>query len=74
MPDKIDFKFNGEDVKPSEGWAVCVLERLGIPMYFSEIEGGAVFLDSDSDLAFSDAEIKKCFQDVCFWRRIPQKA
>ncbi len=66
LPDKIDFKFNGEDVKPSEGWAVCVLERLGIPMYFSEIEGGAVFLDSDSDLAFSDAEIKKMLSGCLF--------
>ena len=40
-------------------WASCVLERLGIPMYFSDKDGGAVFLDGKRDEFFGDSEIKK---------------
>ena len=42
---------------PSGGWSSCVLERLGLPMYFSKHPGGAVFLDGASDAGFSDEEI-----------------
>lgn len=41
------------------GWARCVLERLGLPMYFSNSNGGAVFLDGRRDEFFSDEEIEK---------------
>ena len=41
------------------GWARCVLERLGLPMYFSNSDGGAVFLDGRRDEFFSDEEIEK---------------
>ena len=42
-----------------EYWSHCVLERLGLPLYFSKKDGGAVFLDDDAADGFSDAEIEK---------------
>ena len=45
------------------GFARCVLERLGIPMYYSEKDGGAVFLDGRRDEFFTDAEIKKMLKN-----------
>ena len=47
-------------------WASCVLERLGIPMYFSDKSGGAVFLDGKRDEFFSDAEIKEMLSNTVF--------
>ena len=41
------------------GWGRCVLERLGLPMYYSDKDGGAVFLDGRRDEFFSDDEIEK---------------
>jgi hypothetical protein len=35
-----------------------VLERLGLPFYYSEADGGAVFMDGERDALFSDDEIK----------------
>ena len=40
-------------------WATCVLERLGLPMYFGNQGEGAVFLDDFSADGFNDEEIKK---------------
>lgn len=40
-------------------WATCVLERLGLPLYFSDKEGGAVFLDDARDVYFDDDTIRK---------------
>ena len=48
------------------GWAGCVLERLGIPMYYSEKDGGAVFLDGRRDEFFSDKEIEKMLSGTVF--------
>lgn len=39
------------------GWAVHVLERLGLPMYFSAAPGGAAFLCGRADTKFSDQEL-----------------
>ena len=47
-------------------WASCVLERLGIPMYFSDKEGGAVFLDGKRDEFFDNSEIKKMLSGTVF--------
>jgi hypothetical protein len=40
-------------------WASCVLERLGLPLYFGNEGEGAVFVDDFSIDGFSDEEIKK---------------
>lgn len=39
-------------------WSSNVLERFGLPLYFSNDDGGAVFLDGFSVDGFSDEEIK----------------
>ncbi len=43
-------------------WSTCVLERLGLPMYFSNDDGGAVFIDDFSVDGFSDEQITKFLQ------------
>lgn len=40
-------------------WSTCFLERMGVPLYFSNEEGGAVFLDEFAVDGFSDEEITK---------------
>lgn len=48
------------------GWGRCVLERLGLPMYYSERDGGAVFLDGRRDEFFPDGEIEKMLSGTIF--------
>jgi hypothetical protein len=43
-----------------------VLERLGLPLYFSSDKGGAVFLDDDVCEKFTDEEIKEFFEGTVF--------
>ena len=43
-------------------WSTCTLERLGLPLYFGNKPGGAVFLDDISVNRFSDAEIEEFFK------------
>lgn len=51
--------------KPTEGglnlspWATCVLERLGLPLYFGNDGEGAVFIDDFSVDGFDDEVIKE---------------
>ena len=40
-------------------WSTCVLERFGLPVYFSNNDGGAVFIDNFSVDGFTDEEFKK---------------
>lgn len=39
-------------------WASCVLERLGLPMYFSAEDGGVLCLEGNADVLLTDEEIK----------------
>lgn len=41
----------------TDGWSHHVLERFGLPLYFSSKQGGAAFLSASADKKFSDAEI-----------------
>lgn len=50
----------------SEGWPVCVLERMGLPMYFSAEPGGAVFMDGPADACLTDGEIMELFRGPLF--------
>ena len=60
---KQDYRFG-----PSESglwispWSSCVLERFGVPLYFSNARGGAIFLDDLSVDGFSDDEIEAFFE------------
>ena len=63
------FCFNGTNWSTAdgmEGWAQCVLERFGIPLYFSSQKGGAVFLSSIADKKFTDDEILEMLKGVVF--------
>lgn len=56
--------FNG----PSDdiAWAHCVLERLGIPLYFAKGNDGTIFFDGERDKYFSDEEIKEMLSSTLF--------
>jgi len=41
------------------GWSSCLLERMGIPMYFSAHDGGVVCLDGTTDARMSDEQIRR---------------
>lgn len=45
-----------------DGWSTYLLERLGIPVYYSTLPGGAVFLSAKADIKFSDSEIAEMFR------------
>ena len=47
-------------------FARCVLERLGLPFYYSSESGGAVFLDGERDALFGDDEIKEMLKGDLF--------
>ncbi len=49
-----------------DGWAVCVLERLGLPLYFSAQPGGAAFMEGPADLPFEDEAIRELFKGPLF--------
>lgn len=48
------------------GWSANVLERLGLPMYFSYKSGGITCFSDDTDQAFSDEEISECLKTSVF--------
>ncbi len=54
------------DIYATNGWSSCVIERMGLPMYFSAKPGGAVFLDGPADAFLSDDEIKDLFRGPLF--------
>lgn len=53
-----DFTY-GRVKEENDGWSLCVLERLGLPMYFSSENGGVACLEGDIDEKFTDSEIEK---------------
>ncbi len=57
-----DFTYPTFDV----AWYTCVLESLGLPVYFSKKEGGAVFLDGNRDQYFFDDEIESMLRGTVF--------
>jgi hypothetical protein len=58
IPDTPDFTY-GRVKEEWDGWSYCFLERMGIPMYFSSKNGGALCLEGDADSRLSDKEIKE---------------
>ncbi len=42
-------------------WALCVLERMGLPLFFSNDDNGAVFMDDFLVDGFTDDEFRKFF-------------
>ena len=60
-PSTPDFTY-GRVKEEWDGWSLCVLERLGLPMYFSSEMGGALCLEVDADSRMSDEEILKALE------------
>lgn len=56
VPDTPDFTY-GRVKEEWDGWSYCVLEKMGIPMYFSPKNGGVVCLEGDVDTRLSDDDI-----------------
>lgn len=54
------------DITETNGWSSCVLERMGLPMYFSSKPGGAVFLDGPGDAFMTDDELLDLFRGPLF--------
>ncbi|MCQ2447201.1 MAG: hypothetical protein MJ141_09980, partial [Clostridia bacterium] len=67
LPKKWTYDFAGDPfVKAPNAFSGCVLERLGLALYFSNEEGGAVFMDGCADKTFSDEEIMKMLSGPVF--------
>lgn len=47
-------------------WSTCVLEKLGLPMYFGNEGPGAIFLDEFAADRFDDAQIKDFLSGTLF--------
>ena len=56
VPSTPDFTY-GRVKEEWDGWSYCVLEKLGLPMYYSSENGGVVCLEGDVDTRMSDEEI-----------------
>ena len=56
IPATPDFTY-GRVKEEWDGWSYCVLEKLGLPMFFSSENTGVVCLEGDADSRMSDAEI-----------------
>ncbi len=56
VPSTPDFTY-GRVKEEWDGWSYYVLERLGLPMYFSSEMGGVVCLEGDVDTRLSNSEI-----------------
>ena len=58
VPSTPDFTY-GRVKEEWDGWSYCVLEKLGLPMYYSSEFGGVACLEGDVDTRLSDGEILK---------------
>ena len=58
LPQKTLYSFGGNY---SDGWFACVLERLGLPLYFSAENGGAAFLDDFDQRLFTREQLAGLF-------------
>ena len=56
VPSTPDFTY-GRVKEEWDGWSYCVLEKLGLPMYYSSENGGVVCLEGDVDSRLSDSEV-----------------
>lgn len=63
------FAFDGGkwgEVDGGDGWVTHVLERFGIPVYFSSKAGGVALLSGDADKKFTDDEMLEMLKGPVF--------
>ena len=56
VPSTPDFTY-GRVKEEWDGWSYCVLEKLGLPMFYSSENTGVVCLEGDADSRMSDSQI-----------------
>ncbi len=70
LSNDVDYNFSeigwNSDVDGGECVVTHLLERLGLPTYFSTKDGGAAFLTGEADRKFSDEEILKILSGTVF--------
>jgi len=66
LPEKPYFDYNPVGSVWGESWHQMLLERLGIPMYFSKKTGGAVFMNGLQPKAFTDRELEQLLSGALF--------
>ncbi|MBQ7906509.1 MAG: hypothetical protein IJ309_00895 [Clostridia bacterium] len=64
-PCEPDFTY-GRVKEEWDGWSYCVLEKMGIPMYFSGENGGVCCLEGDVDTRLSDEKILDILKGPAF--------
>ena len=64
LPEKPYFNYNPVESVFGESWHLMMLERMGIPMYFSKKSGGVVFMNGLQPRAFSEKELEKLLAGV----------
>lgn len=52
----------GYQIDKNCGWSRCVLERYGVPMYFSADNGGVLCLEGDADIVMTDEQLMEAFR------------
>ena len=66
LPLGLDYGFTREGwFFLSDAWSSCVLERFGVPIYYTSEQGGATFLEGDLS-TFSDQELDDMCKGVIF--------
>lgn len=66
IPTGLDYGFTREGwFSLSDAWSSCVLERFGVPIYYSSEQGGAAFLEGDLT-TFADEELEKMCEGTLF--------
>ena len=64
LPQEPCFEYNPVERVWGESWHMLMLERMGIPMYFSKKAGGAVFMNGTQVRVFSNEELEKLLSGV----------
>ncbi|MBR2950377.1 MAG: hypothetical protein IKC46_10995 [Lachnospiraceae bacterium] len=59
-------KAPGFGIERFDTWSINVLERLGVPMYFSDSIEGASFLEGPADSLYSDKELLQLLSGTVF--------
>ena len=56
----------GAVLESPNAWGRCVLERLGLPMYFSSLDGGILCLEGSADACFDDEKMLSALSGYVF--------
>jgi len=70
LADRDDYSFSeygwDADMDGGEGAVMCLLERIGLPVYYSSKDGGPAFLTGAADRKYTDEEVLDILKGVTF--------